>query len=277
MKKILLVHNNLMRWADVFRAEEFKKHWTEDEVDIVSALNPLPDGDKYDVIHFLYSGGLTKSKDFILKNKDKVFTSLASERTFKSSHNNQEDLKEIYNNTKCCVCQNPSLLKRFQELFPLTKAVFIPNGVDTELFNHKIVAGFVGASHSYEHKGLPIAQKACDELGIELKIAKEHDYTHEQMPEFYKQIDVLLIPSLSEGCHNPTLEALAMNIPVISTDVGIAKILGCVIIKRDVDSLKTALLNLNRRFLILKEYTWESIAKQYYDLYVRIYGSQGRG
>lgn len=267
MAKILLVNNNLMRWADTFRAEEFKKHWTEDEVDIVSALKPLPNGDKYDVIHFLYSGGLTKSKDWILKYKDKVFTSLASERTFKSSHNNQEDLREIYENTKCCVCQNPGLVERLKQFAPKAKSVFIPNGVDTELFNHKIVVGFVGASHSYEHKGLPIVQQACEELGIELKIVHEHDYTHEQMPEFYKRIDCLAIPSLSEGCNNPTLEALAMNVPVISTDVGIAKILGCVIINRDVESLKTALLNLNRRFLILKDYTWAKIASQYRQLY----------
>lgn len=266
--KILLINNNLMRWADVFRAEEFKKFWTQDEVDIVSALNPLPNGEKYDVIHFLYSGGLTKSKDYILKHKDKVFTSLASERTFKRSHNNQEDLREIYQNTKCCVCQNPSLLKKFKELFPKANAVYIPNGVDTELFDYNFVVGFVGAKGSFEHKGLPIVRQACHELGLELKIAQEHNYTHEQMPEFYKQIDCLAIPSLSEGCNNPTLEALAMNIPVISTDVGIAKILGCVIIKRDVDSLKQALLSLNRRFLILKNYTWSLISKQYRDLYV---------
>lgn len=266
--KIALIHNNPgIRWADTFRAEVFKKEWKDDEVDVISADN-LPDGDKYDVIHFLYSGGLTKSKDWILKYKDKVFTSLASERTFKSSHNNQDDLKEIYENTKCCVCQNPSLVEKLKQFAPKAKSIYIPNGVDTELFNHKIVAGFVGASHSYEHKGYFIAKQACDELGIELKVAQEHNYTHEQMPEFYKQIDCLLIPSLSEGCNNPTLEALSMNVPVISTNVGIAKILGCVIIERDVESLKIALLNLNRRFLILSDYTYKSIAEKYKSLYV---------
>ena len=266
--RVALIHNNpQMRWADTFRAEVFKREWKEDEVDIFSADN-LPDGKKYDVIHFLYSGGLTKSKDYIVRHADKVFTSLASERTFKRSHNNQEDLKEIFEKTRCCVCQNPYLLEKLKQFAPKANSVYIPNGVDTELFNHKIVAGFVGASHSYEHKGYFIAKQACDELGIELKVAQEHNYTHEDMPEFYKQIDCLLIPSLSEGCNNPTLEALAMNIPVISTDVGIAKILGCVIIKRDVESLKTALLNLNRRFLILQDYTYSKISKQYRDLYV---------
>jgi glycosyltransferase involved in cell wall biosynthesis len=257
-----------MRWADTFRAEIFKREWKDDEVDIASAMEPLPEKE-YDVIHFLFSGGLSKHKDYILRHADKVFTSLASERTFKMMHNNQDDLREIYKKTVCCVCQNPSLVKRLQRFIKQHNMVYIPNGVDTELFNHKIVAGFVGAKGSYEHKGYYLAKQACDELGIELKVAHEHTYTHEQMPEFYKQIDCLLIPSLSEGCNNPTLEALSMNIPVISTDVGIAKILGCVIIDRDIESLKTALLNLNRRFLILSDYTWPKIAEQYKSLYLK--------
>jgi len=267
--KILLVHNNLMRWADTFRAEEFKKYWTDDEVDIASAMKPLPDGDKYDVIHFLYSGGLTDSAEYILKHKDKVFTSLASQRTFKSSHNDEEALTDIYKETQCCVCQNKNLLMRLKKLVPQVKAVFIPNGVDTELFNRKFVAGFVGAKGSNEHKGLHLAQQACDELGIELKKAHEHDYTHEEMPKFYEQIDCLILPSKSEGCNNPTMEALAMNKPVISAIIGIALDLeGVFTVDRNVESIKEALRKLSGRIQIMEKYKWSDIAKQYRELYV---------
>lgn len=267
--KILLVHNNLMRWADVFRAEEFKKRWTEDEVDIASALEELPDGREYDVIHFLFSGGLTKSKDYILKNKDKVFTTLASERTFKSSHNDKEALMEIYKETQCCVCQNPSLLIKLRELIGKVNLVYIPNGVDEKLFNRKFIAGFVGAKGSNGHKGYDLVKLACDDLGIELKEAHEHDYTHEEMPNFYNQIDCLVIASESEGCNNPTMEALAMNVPVISTRVGIAeKLEGVTIIDRDIYSIKKALRRLSGRIQILEEYTWDKIASQYRSLYV---------
>lgn len=259
-----------MRWADTFRAEELKKQWIDDEVDIASALEGLPDGDKYDVIHFMYSGGLTNSKDYILKHKERVFTSLASQRTFKSSHNNEKDLLEIYRETRCCVCQNPNLLMRLKKLIPKVRAVFIPNGVDTKLFNRKFVAGFVGANHSNEHKGYHLAKQACDELGIELKEAHEHDYTHEEMPLFYNKIDCLIIASDSEGCNNPTLEALAMNKPVISTTVGISLWLdGAFIVDRNVESIKEALRKLSGRIQILKEYQWPGIAKQYRELYVR--------
>jgi len=267
MKKILLVNNNKMRWADVFRAEAFKREWKDDEVDIVNRWN-LPDGDKYDIIHFLYSGTLTKTKDYIFKHKDKVFTSLVSQRSLDGMWDDRDDLIEIYKNTQCCVCQNPRLLEQLQVIKGIN-AVYIPNGVDEKLFDRKFVAGFVGAKDSNEHKGLALAQKACDDLGIELKIAKEWDYTHEEMPNFYNQIDCLLIPSKSEGCHNPTLEALAMNIPVISTRVGIAKELeGVILVDRDVESIKGVLRKLSGRIQILEEYTWEKVAKKYRELYV---------
>ena len=265
---ILLVTNNKMRWADVFRAEELKKRWTEDEVDITNRWN-LPDGDKYDVIHFLYSGGITASAEYILKNKDKVFTTLASERTFKSSHNDKDLLIKIYKETQCCVCQNTSLLIKLKELIGQNNLVYIPNGVDKRLFNGRFVAGFVGAKDSNDHKGLSLAQKACDELGIELKKAHEHDFNHEDMPSFYRMIDCLVIPSQSEGCHNPTLEALAMNIPVISTRVGIAEELeGVILVDRDVESIKKALRKISGRIQILEDYTWNIIAYKYRSLYV---------
>lgn len=268
--KILLVHNNLMRWADTFRAEQFKKYWIDDEVDIASAMEGLPDGDPYDVIHFLYSGGITKSRNYILKHKDKVFTTLASQRTLDLMFDKEKHLKEIYSQTRCCVCQNLMLYRNLKNLIKQDNVVCIPNGVDTELFNRKFVAGFVCAKGSNEHKGLDLARKACEELGIELKEAHDWDYPHEKMPDFYREIDCLILPSLSEGCNNPTMEALAMNKPVISTNTGIARELeGVTIIERNVESIKEALRKLSPRIGILERYTWKMVAKQYRELYER--------
>lgn len=256
-----------MRWADVFRAEAFKKEWKDDEVDIVNRWH-LPDGDKYDIIHFLYSGALTKTKDYILKYKDKVFTSLVSQRSLDGMFDKKRTLIDIFKKTRCCVCQNKKLLEQLKKE-GIENAVYIPNGVNTDLFYSKFVVGFVGAKDSNEHKGLDLAQKACEELGIELKIAKEWDYEHEDMPVFYRMIDCLIIPSRSEGCHNPTLEALAMNIPVISTDVGIASELeGVTIVGRNTESIKKALRKLSGRIQILEKYKWSQIANQYHKLYV---------
>jgi hypothetical protein len=258
--KILLVHNDKFLWAASIRAENLKKQWKDDEVDIVNADN-LPDGSQYDIIHFLFSGGITRYKEYILKHK--AFTTLASYRTLEGHWDNLEDLKEIYDHT-VCVCHNPDLAKR-------VNGVYIPNGVDTEMFSRKFVVGFVGGTIGKDdHKGFKLIEKACDELGLELLAV---NCPYHMMPSFYRSIDCLVIASKSEGCNNPTLEALAMNKPVISTDTGIAKELGLTIVNRDVESIKKELIKLSGRIQILKKYTWEIVAAQYKKLYVEKHGT----
>lgn len=261
--KILLVHADKTPWATTYRANELKKRLTEDEVDI-AYFKDLPDGDKYDIIQILFSGGIGKIKDFILKYKSKTFTTLASQRTLDLFFDREEDLIEIYKNTVCCVCQNPELENKLRRLIGQGNMVYIPNGVDEKLFNRNFIVGFVGITS--DHKGYKLVEQACEELNLWL--AKAENLSYEEMPNFYSKIDCLVIPSISEGCNNPTLEALAMNKPVISTDVGIASELeGVVIVERNVKSIKKALRKLSGRIQILEEYTWDKIIKSYKDVW----------
>lgn len=270
--KILLVHTDKVPWATTHRAQALKKHWTNDDVDIAYS-GSLPDGDSYDVIHFLYSGGIGKIKDYILRYKNKTFTTLASQRTLDQYYDKLPTLIEIYKNTVCCVAQNPTLAKQLKALINHDNVVYIPNGVDTNLFNRKFVVGFVGAkADNTDHKGYQLVKKACEELELELKTAHSGNVREaiplESMPDFYANIDCLVIPSVSEGCNNPTLEALAMNKPVLSTNVGIAEELeGVTLIDRDVESIKKALKHLSGRIQIVEKYTWRIIAKEHHYLY----------
>uniref|UniRef100_A0A6M3K6G2 Putative glycosyltransferase n=1 Tax=viral metagenome TaxID=1070528 RepID=A0A6M3K6G2_9ZZZZ len=267
--RILLIHRDRYPWATTQRAQSLKREWVKDEVDIAYAKE-LPNGDKYDVIHFLYSGGISKSRDYILKHKNKVFTTLASQRTLDLYFDKLEPLKEIYKQTICCVCQNPDLVNKLRKIIQQDNVIYIPNGVDEKIFNchRSFVVGCVAAKQDYkDHKGLNLIKQACAELDLELMIATKAKY--DTMPDFYREIDCLVNASISEGCNNPTLEALAMNIPVISTDVGIVEELkGITIIKRNVESIKDALKNTNRRAQILEKYTWKKISEQYRQLYV---------
>ena len=266
--RILLIHADKFPWATFNRAEALKKEWASDWVDIVDRWH-LPD-EEYDVIHFLFSGGITKCKEYILKHKDKVFTTLASYRTLESYWDELEDLTLIYQNTVCCVAQNPDLEMRYKKSFYRDNVVYIPNGVNTQRFKKDFVVGFVGIDNG--HKGLELIKQACEELGLELKVV-EKGLNQEEIRDFYKEIDCLALASKSEGCNNPTLEVLAMNKPVISTDVGIAKELeGVHIVERNVESIKKTLRHLSPRIGILEKYTWKEIAKQYREIYVRHLG-----
>ena len=84
--------------------------------------------------------------------------------------------------------------------------------------------------------------------------------------------------SISEGCNNPTLEALAVNKPVISTKVGIVgELEGIILTERNVESIKTALRKVSGRIQILEKYTWKVVAKQYRQLYVWCHSLQKKG
>lgn len=270
--RILLVHPDKYPWATTYRAQAFKKLWNEDEVDIAFFKN-LPDGEPYDVIHFLFSGGIGKVKDYILKYKEKTFTTLASPRTLEEYYDELSTLIEIYKKTVCCVANNPKMANDLKKIIHQENVVYIPNGVDTEMFKREFVVGFVGAkADGADHKGYELVKKACQELGLTLKLAHNGHGSdvkpHEVLPDFYRSIDCLVLASKSEGCNNPTLEALAMNKAVISTRVGIAEELeGVTLVERDVESIKHALRHVSGRIQIAEKYTWENVARQYHELY----------
>jgi glycosyltransferase involved in cell wall biosynthesis/GT2 family glycosyltransferase len=121
----------------------------------------------------------------------------------------------------------------------------IEDGVDLNVFKPKalerlahvptrdLVIGWVGnsawASELEDFKGVHTILKPAIEGVISkgaqvrpfLADRQERFIPHEQMPDYYSQIDVLVCTSKIEGTPNPVLEAMACGVPVISTDVGI--------------------------------------------------------
>jgi glycosyltransferase involved in cell wall biosynthesis len=127
--------------------------------------------------------------------------------------------------------------------FPERVKVF-PNAVDPERFHpmdrqmarkklnlpqDAFIVSFVGGF--IERKGVAVLSKALDEAGAmsifigrgEVKpTAKNMLYCgaldHEQIPEYLAASDVFALPTLNEGCCNAIVEALAMGLPVVSSD-----------------------------------------------------------
>jgi len=272
--KILLTHGDGLPWATYNRCIELQKRWTTDIVDVKRCADTI-DYDYYDVIHPMFSGGLSLYyKDIAKKYKDKFYSCVASFRTLEGVHDDVGILKNIYKHSKKIVVQNKQLKDGLIKLIGEREGiVYIPNGVDENKFKKDIVVGYVGCKNENDriHKGYYLVKQACKELGVTFKRAV-NDYPvsitkHEDMPSFYSSISCLVIPSKSEGCNNPILEALAMNVPVVATNTGIVPELNVSIVTREIESIKTGIKKAVPRFEILEKYTWDIVAKQYRDLY----------
>lgn len=83
--------------------------------------------------------------------------------------------------------------------------------------------------HGQDHKGLHSvilpAIATLKEEGWQLEAAicdrTKNFLPHDQMPDFYRSLDIYVCASLSEGTPNPVLEAMACGIPILSTCVGV--------------------------------------------------------
>lgn len=275
MKILLITGDTLAPWAITFRAQELKKRWLQDEVDIVPEFNGNPDD--YDVVHFLFSGNIGKYFQMFQDHPNKLYTSVVSANTLTYGFDKKIILYTIFSTSRKVICLNPSLQKQVIELIGeqhTEKIIYIPNGVDEKLFHHKFTVGFVGSNLNHDYKGLPLIREACKRLDVELLIHNCHYpdkvTEREDMPAFYRQIDCLCLASLGEGCNNPTLEALVMHKPVISTNTGIAAELpGVILVERTVESIMEGINKLNYRKHIQENYTWDIIAEKYHNLYLQ--------
>lgn len=135
-----------------------------------------------------------------------------------------------------CVFANNKLLQR--EFAPLigVPVHYTPNGVDTTFFRAAdgsrvrtagtLRVGWAGSltNQGAEHRGFPnvIEPAVAAVPGVELVTAIREQYwrNRDEMLAFYRDIDVYVCASRSEGTPNPCLEAAACGIPVVTTPVG---------------------------------------------------------
>lgn len=273
MKILLVTGDTLAPWAITFRAQEFSRRWINDQVEVVSSFEGNPND--YDVVHFLFSGYISKYRQMLCDHPDRLFTSIVSLNSMKFTFDSEDSFRSILQNSKKIVCLNKELQQLANDLMGSPfhhKTVYIPNGIDEKLFTRPFTVGFVGSNFNEEYKGLLLIKAACANLGVKLLLPEFHFpdtvILRDQMPAFYEKIDCLCIASLGEGSNNPTLEALAMNKPVISTRTGIAEELeGVILVDRTVESIMQGIRKVYTRAGILEKYTWDNIATQYHDLY----------
>jgi len=223
---------------------------------------PLVDHHEFDLAYVMYW-----HTDFLERNtipRGKLILQVSSFWSWQHKYRlSAAALAEGYLNRAQAVSVNcPGL---YDLIAPHHAQVFLnPSGVDLDLFTPQfpnpaqgegpLVVGWTGSVGEHgDNKGLlDFIQPACDGLAdVRLKtVTREADWLpHEQMPQFYREIDVYLSSSQSEGTPNPVLEAAASGRAVISTPVGIVPMFidDCYngfIIPRAVDAIKNALRTL---------------------------------
>ena len=145
----------------------------------------------------------------------------------------------------------------------------IPHGIDMERFaprSRRTAQAELGWDHDTHHvlfpyppgmevKNLPRAKRvvaaANERLDTRIELQTVHGIPHEQIPVYLNASDALLMTSDSEGSPNAVKEALACNLPVISTDVGDVRerldgVSPSVVCRTD-EELTTALVNVLER------------------------------
>lgn len=146
--------------------------------------------------------------------------------------------------TKACAWKCEAITvrsKEMRELLGRDDAHIVPSGVDLELFRpidqtdaRKRIGWDVDGTHilfpyspGYRRKNYPLAERVVNqvenELDKEVYLNTISGVNHDEMPYFFNGADAVILTSIHEGSPNTVKEAIACNIPVVSTDVGDVK------------------------------------------------------
>lgn len=147
-----------------------------------------------------------------------------------------------------------------------SRATIIPDGVDLDFFSpgpqeiarkqlgwglrHPIV--IMNIRNNPRLKGLDLAMKALQAVRVRLPETELHlieNVEPDRMPLYYRAADVLLCASAREGSPNVVKEALACNLPVVSTPVGdvperLVGVEPSAVVVRDATAIGGALVNI---------------------------------
>ena len=226
--KIVLV-SDVTGWAWWIKSQYLIKHLSDDfNFMTISAQEQIThwknlDADLYltfgwDYFHRLSNVDKKRIISGITAHKDKTTWQNGALRTLKQCE---------------WVHANSLLLKNALHEGGIKDVFYVPNGVDEELFiekkpinllGEKLVAGHVGKLAGLGGKGQKeFLEPAAKQAEVKWK-GHYNNYAnrveHAKMVDFYQDIDVFCVASITDGTPNGALEASACARPVISNHIG---------------------------------------------------------
>ncbi len=143
--------------------------------------------------------------------------------------------------TKACAWRFDAITIRSEEMRELLgrdDAIILPSGINLDRFkpiDKREARAYVGWEQEqihvlfpyapdYERKNYPLAERVVkqveDELGTQINLQTISGVPHEDVAYYMNAADAVLLTSDHEGSPNTVKEAMACNVPVVSTDVG---------------------------------------------------------
>ena len=128
-------------------------------------------------------------------------------------------------NVDHCICHS-QLYENLLREHGVNNVTTIPPGVDIDRFSPEVKIGVVGRTYHTGRKGERLIAEVLDIPNIKWHFTGDgwpHPGLHladEDMPEFYRSMDYILVPSLYEGGPMCVVEALACGTSVIAPPVG---------------------------------------------------------
>jgi len=123
-----------------------------------------------------------------------------------------------------------------KKVYLKNKSYIVPNGVNMQTFrpfgniqacnstgSRKRKVLFLG-NKCRVGKNFPLAKEAVALLNsAEVELVVPFPLSHQEVPKYLNEADVLVFPSLMEGSPNVVKEAMACSCPIVATDVGDVK------------------------------------------------------
>jgi glycosyltransferase involved in cell wall biosynthesis len=151
-------------------------------------------------------------------------------------------------------------------------ATFIPNGI-FDIFKQPFRVGSISQGFSRPHKGISLIAEACKLENVVFDCL-DGGQPISNMPRYYRSLNLYVCASKSEGHSTCVLEALALGVPVASTNVGYARDFpGVEVIDRSVESIRAAIAR-HDTGRHLKGAFWSDILPRYREMYLSAVGGK---
>lgn len=183
-------------------------------------------------------------------------------------------------NVDFCICHSlatESLIKKLN----VNNVITISPGVDINFFKPKLKIGVIGRTYHTGRKGENLVAQLMDIPEIEWHFTGEgwpgesEFILPEKMPDFYRSLDYVLVPSLIEGGPMCVVEAIACGCEVIAPPIGwVPQFPHIEYNTGDVNSLRKVLSDLIQKKYKLRKsvetYTWDNFAKKHHQLFIQL-------